>query len=68
MPDEPDSVARLIHDLRSPLTVVEGFAGALARDEAALTAEQRADYARRIADAAAELRTAIDQAAARAPK
>ena len=70
MADEPgwDVLQTLVHDLRSPLMVVEGFATTLARDEGALTAEQRADYARRIADAAADLRTRVDQAAARVPK
>ncbi len=64
-----DALARLVHDLRSPLMVVEAFATTLAGDEGRLTAMQRADYARRIADAAAEIRTAIDQAAsARSPK
>ncbi len=64
-----EALARLVHDLRSPLMVVEAFATTLAGDEGRLTAEQRADYARRIAAAAQEIRAEIDQAAsARAPK
>jgi len=64
-----DALARLVHDVRSPLMVVEAFATTLAGDDGGLTAEQRADYARRIADAAREIRAAIDQAAsARSPK
>ena len=58
MVDEPDPVRRLIHDLRSPLAVVDGFAGLLARDD--LSDEKRADYAARIAEAAAEMRALLD--------
>jgi signal transduction histidine kinase len=57
-----DTLGRLVHDLRSPLMVVEGFASLLARDEGALTAEQRADYARRIHDAAEDMRALLDAA------
>ncbi len=66
--DAVPGLAQLVHDLRSPLMVVEAFATTLARDEGRLTAEQRADYAERIAAAAAEMRAALDQAAARSPK
>ncbi len=57
-----ERLTALVHDLRSPLAVVEGFAALLARDEGALTAEQRSDHLRRIADAAAELRERLDAA------
>ncbi len=60
--DADARLATLVHDLRSPLVVVEGFAGVLAGDDGRLTAEQRADYARRIAAAAAELRERLDAA------
>ena len=53
-------VAALVHDLRGPLAVVEGFATLLARDAGGLTPEQRGDYARRAAAAAAELRERLD--------
>ena len=57
MPEGTDArVAALVHDLRGPLAVVEGFATLLARDEGALSPEQRGDYARRVAAGAAELR------------
>jgi len=59
-------VAALVHELRSPLVVVEGFAGVLAGDDGRLTQEQRADFARRIASAAAELRERLDAEAAAA--
>ncbi len=55
-----ERLATLVHDLRNPLVIVEGFAGLLARDEGALTPEQRRDHARRIAAAAAELRERLD--------
>ena len=53
-------LSRLVHDLRSPLTVVEGFAHLLERDDDRLNADQRADYARRIRDAAADMRRLLD--------
>ncbi len=60
--ERDERLATLVHDLRSPLVVVEGFAGLLARDDGSLTAEQRRDHAQRIADAAAELRERLDAA------
>ena len=64
MPDpDADPVRRLVHDLRSPLAVVDGFAGLLCRED--LAPEKRADYARRIADAAAEMRALLDDAPTR---
>ncbi len=62
MPDEPDPLAKLVHDLRSPLTIAEGFAQLLARDEGNLTPEQRADFAKRIAGAMADMRGLLDAA------
>ena len=58
MADDP---ARLAHDLRSPLSVIEMLAGVLERDAGGLSAEQRADYARRIRRAAADIRTLLDE-------
>jgi len=64
MPDEPqpDPLAKLVHDLRSPLTIAEGFAQLLARDEGGLTPDQRADFANRIAGAMADMRAILDAA------
>ncbi len=64
MPDAPDAdpLAKLVHDLRSPLTVAEGFAQLLARDEGKLTPEQRADFAKRIESAMADMRELLDAA------
>ncbi len=55
-----EALGRLVHDLRSPLMIVEGFAAMLERDTGALSAEQRADYARRIHEAAADMRRLLD--------
>ena len=58
---ELDGIARLRHDLRSPLTVVAGFAELLASDRA-LSEDDRRDYAQRVLNAAGEIRTLIDGA------
>ena len=60
MADAPSDVGRLVHDLRTPLTIVEGFAQLLARDAATLDAERRAEYAERIRLAAEEMRALLD--------
>jgi signal transduction histidine kinase len=62
MADQPDPLAKLIHDLRSPLMVAEGFAQLLARDDGKLTAEQRADFAGRVESAMADMRALLDAA------
>jgi signal transduction histidine kinase len=59
----PD-VRRLVHDLRSPLAVVDGFAALLERDDGSLSAAQRADFAARIRAAATDMRAIVDRAAA----
>ena len=62
MADEPEgSFNRLAHDIRSPLAVVEMLAALLERDTGGLTPEQRADYARRIRKAAADIRDVLDR-------
>ena len=52
--------AKLVHDLRTPLTVVAGFADLLERRGDELSASQRADLVRRIADGAREMRALLD--------
>jgi signal transduction histidine kinase len=52
---------RLRHDLRTPLTIVNGFAEVLAADRAISDADRR-EYASRIQAAAQEIRTLLDAA------
>jgi signal transduction histidine kinase len=56
---EQDELIRLRHDVRTPLTVVIGFAEILAGDRP-LTDEQRRDYAERILNAGFEIRELLD--------
>ena len=53
-----DDLSRLRHDLRTPLTIVAGFAELLA-EAPSVTDEQRREYARRIAAAAEDMRRAL---------
>lgn len=57
----PDGLSRLRHDLRTPLTVVIGFAEILAGDRP-ISDEDRRDYAERVLHAAIEIRELIDAA------
>lgn len=57
----PDELGRLRHDLRTPLTVVIGFAEILSGTRP-LSDEDRRDYAERILSAAIEMREMIDAA------
>ena len=50
---------RLRHDLRTPLTIVAGFAEVLAADRQISDADRR-EFATRIQDAAAEIRRMLD--------
>jgi signal transduction histidine kinase len=50
---------RLRHDVRTPLTIVTGFAEVLAGDRAVSDAD-RQDYARRILAAGQEIRGMLD--------
>ena len=62
MPEhEPDGLAELRHDLRTPLTVVIGFAEILS-GERPLTDDERRDYAQRVLSAGIEMRGLIDSA------
>jgi signal transduction histidine kinase len=56
--DEP--IRKLIHDLRTPATVISGFADLLERGGEELSPERRAEYISRIAEAGRELRTILD--------
>jgi signal transduction histidine kinase len=50
-----DPVAELVHDLRTPLAVVSGFAELLERRGDVLTAEQQAEYLARIIEVVREM-------------
>jgi signal transduction histidine kinase len=56
---DDDGRRRLRHDLRTPLTIVVGFAEVLAADKP-ITDAARRDYASRIQAAAEELRAMLD--------
>ena len=58
---ESERRRRLRHDLRTPLTIVSGFAEVLAADRQISDAERR-EYAERIKTAADEIRALIDRA------
>ena len=62
MSSDIPELRRLVHDLRSPVAVIDGFAQLLQRGADTLSDEQRADYTRRIVDAAAELKALLDGA------
>jgi signal transduction histidine kinase len=57
---DAESRRRLRHDLRTPLTIVAGFAEVLATDRP-ITEQDRRDFAARIQDAAVEIRELIDR-------
>ena len=56
-----DELRALVHDLRTPLTLVEGFSDLLVRRADDLPAAERDEYVRRIADAAREMRELLDR-------
>jgi signal transduction histidine kinase len=58
--DADERLRTLVHALRTPLTIVEGFADALARRGEEMSREERAEYLERIGDAAREMRELLD--------
>jgi K+-sensing histidine kinase KdpD len=56
-----DELRTLVHDLRTPLTLVSGFSDLLVRRAEELSAPERDEYVRRIADAAREMRELLDR-------
>jgi signal transduction histidine kinase len=56
-----DRLVQLVHDLRTPLTVISGFCELLDRQRDKLTPEQKEEYVRRVAAAADELRDILDR-------
>ena len=61
MSSPDDELRSLVHDLRTPLTLVEGFSDLLVRRAEDLPASERDEYVRRIADAAREMRELLDR-------
>jgi K+-sensing histidine kinase KdpD len=59
-----DPLRRLVHDLRAPLTVAQGFSDLLAQRGDSVAPEQREEFTRRIADALTEMRALLDAARA----
>jgi K+-sensing histidine kinase KdpD len=57
-----EELRTLVHDLRTPLTLVEGFSDLLVRRADDLPATERDEYVRRIAAAAREMRELLDRA------
>jgi signal transduction histidine kinase len=58
--DPHERLARLVHDLRTPLTIVQGFAELLERGISTLEEERRAEYLGRIAAAGREMKEILD--------
>jgi signal transduction histidine kinase len=54
-----DERRRLRHDVRTPMTIITGFAEVLASDRT-ITDDDRRDYAQRILEAGQELRGMVD--------
>ena len=57
---DPEARRRIRHDLRTPLTIVAGFAEVLAADRP-MSDDDRRDFAARIVNAAGEIRDLIDR-------
>jgi signal transduction histidine kinase len=55
-----ERLVRLVHDLRTPLTVISGFCELLERQGDKLNDEQKSEYLGRVSAAAAELRDILD--------
>jgi K+-sensing histidine kinase KdpD len=56
-----DELRSLVHDLRTPLTLVEGFSDLLVRRAEDMPASERDEYVRHIANAAREMRELLDR-------
>ena len=56
-----EELQTLVHDLRTPLALVEGFSDLLVRRGDDLPAAERDDYVQRIAAAAREMRELLDR-------
>jgi signal transduction histidine kinase len=57
---EDERLVALVHDLRTPLTIVQGFADLLSRRGATLSEDERDEYITRIAAAAQDMKAILD--------
>ena len=57
---EDERLVALVHDLRTPLTIVQGFADLLSRRGATLSDDERDEYVSRIAAAANDMKAILD--------
>jgi signal transduction histidine kinase len=62
-----EDLRKLIHDLRTPLTVVDGFARMLERGEGRLSPEDRTEFLFRIREAAEQMSEILDRVDKRDP-
>jgi K+-sensing histidine kinase KdpD len=60
-----DALVALVHDLRTPLAIVSGFAELLVNHHDSLSTERRLDYARRIGAAAQNMLERLEAERAR---
>jgi K+-sensing histidine kinase KdpD len=58
--DAAAQLRTLVHALRTPLTIVEGFADVLSTRGDQMSVEDRAEYVERIHEAALEMRDLLD--------
>ena len=59
--DADERLRTLVHDIRTPLTIITGFCDLLERQKGKLTEQQRDDYQRRIKAAADDMVEILDQ-------
>jgi signal transduction histidine kinase len=59
--DAEERLTRLVHDLRTPLTIVQGFAELLERGGDTVPDARRTEYLERIAQAVREMKTILDE-------
>ena len=59
--DADERLRTLVHDIRTPLTIITGFCDLLERQKDKLTEEQRDEYQRRIRAAATDLVEILDK-------
>ena len=58
---DDDRVRHLVHDLRTPLTIIQGFADLLERRGAVLSEKERDEFLGRIAEAARDMAAILDR-------